>query len=266
MVEEEKKSQGIQSIELGMYILKKIAEAGKPLTITEISKICETSKSKLHRYLTSFIRTGMLEKNQDGKYILGTELILLGFKASQKLNVIQIASPYLIELKESLKETVALAIWGQDGPFFVSWEEADGPVNIGIKVGSQVSVTQSAAGHIFASLLPSHMTKSRIDEELAEFSLHPQEFKKTMDFTLENGYSFVKGTTIPGISGIAAPIFDHLSNLTAVLTVVGLENSLDTTKNSDAVQKLKDKAANISKLMGWNGEFENQFKMTVNSK
>lgn len=41
MIEEETKSQGIQSIEVGMDILKKIAEAGKPLSITEIAILCE---------------------------------------------------------------------------------------------------------------------------------------------------------------------------------------------------------------------------------
>ena len=62
MVGEETKSQGIQSIEVGMDILKKIAEAGKPISISEIAILCDTSKSKLHRYLTSFVRTGMLKK------------------------------------------------------------------------------------------------------------------------------------------------------------------------------------------------------------
>ena len=52
-------------------------------------------------------------------------------------------------VKEILNETAALAVWGQNGPFFVSWEESNGPMNIGIKVGSQVSVTQSAAGLVF---------------------------------------------------------------------------------------------------------------------
>ncbi|MBM4761161.1 IclR family transcriptional regulator [Bacillus sp. B15-48] len=251
MTGEETKSQGIQSIEVGIDILKKIAEAGKPVTITEIAVICETSKSKLHRYLTSFVRTGILEKTQDGKYILGTELVLLGFKASQKLNIIDISSPHLLDLKDILNETVALAIWGQEGPFFVSWEEANGPVNIGIKVGSQVSVTQSAAGLIFAAFLPEHVTARKIDEELTADMAELDDFKEQVNFVQQNNYSFVKGSTIPGISAIAAPIFERTSNLVAVLTVVGLEHSLDTSINSVAVLQLKEKANLISRLLGW---------------
>ena len=255
MVGEETKSQGIQSIEVGMYILKKIAEAGKPLSISELAILCETSKSKLHRYLTSFVRTGMLEKSQDAKYILGTEIIRLGLKASQKLNITEIAAPYLIEMKEILNETAALAIWGQNGPFFVSWEESNGPVNIGIKVGSQVSVTQSAAGHVFATFLPNEVTDKKINQELDEFSISLDQFQSTIDFVKTNGYAFVISTILPGISAIASPIFDRSSKLVAALTIIGLEHTLDTSENSKEVHLLKEKSRMISQLLGWNGNF-----------
>ena len=255
MVEEETKSHGIQSIEVGMDILKKISEAGKPLSITEIAILCDTSKSKLHRYLTSFVRTGIVEKNQDAKYILGTEIIRLGLVASRKLNITEIVAPHLMYVKEILNETVALAVWAQNVPFFISWEESNGPVNIGVKVGSQVSVTQSAAGLVFATFLPDEVTEKKINEELHTFSIDSEKFQRTMDFVKVNGYAYVKGTTITGISAIAAPIFDRTSKLVATLTIVGLEQSLDTSESSKAVQLLKERSAIISTLLGWNGDF-----------
>ena len=255
MVEEESKSNGIQSIEVGMYILKKISEVGKPLSITEISIVCDTSKSKLHRYLTSFVRTGILEKTQDTKYILGPELLRLGLIAQRKLSITEIASPHLMYLKETLNETIALAVLGQNGPFFISWEESNGPVNIGIKVGSEVSVTQSSAGLVFAAFLSSERIDEKIQQELVQSSLSFDQFQGKVDFCKTNGYAYVKGTTIPGISGIAAPIFDQSSKLVASLTVVGLEQSLDISENAKPVLLLKERAAMISKLLGWNGSF-----------
>ena len=254
MVGEESKSQGIQSVEVGMDILKKIAEAGKPISISEIAILCETSKSKLHRYLTSFVRTGMLEKNQDAKYILGTELLRLGLKASQKLNITEIVAPHLMDLKESLNETAALAIWGQNGPFFVSWEENDGPINIGIKVGSEVSVTQSASGRVFCAFLPREMTENNISQELHTLSIDIDQFQRTIESVKVNRYSVVSSTILPGINAIAAPIFDRSSKLVAALQIVGFESSLDISENSKAIQLLKEKSRMISELLGWNGD------------
>lgn len=250
MVGEEKKSQGIQSIEVGMYILKKIAEAGKPLFISEIAILCETSKSKLHRYLTSFMRTGMLAKNQDAKYILGTEILRLGLKASQKLNIKDIAAPHLMDIKETLNETTALAIWGENGPFFVSWEENNRAVNIGIKVGSQVSITKSATGRTFAAFSPHKIAEWKISEELDKSSINQEQFQNIIEFIKKNGYSYVNSTLIPGINAIASPIFDRSAKLVAVLSVVGLENTLDTSESSQAVQIIKERSAMISQLLG----------------
>ena len=223
MVEEEITSQGIQSIEVGIDILKKIADEGKPLSITEIAILCDTSKSKLHRYLTSFIKTGILEKSQDAKYSLGTELILLGLKASKKLNINDIAAPHLIKIKETLNETAALAILGKNGPFFVKWEESNRPVNIGINVGSQVSLTKSSTGRVFATFLPHKLTERKIKEELDNSPITQEQFQNITEFIKKNGYSYVNSTLLPGISAIASPIFDGSSKLVAVLAVVSLK-------------------------------------------
>ncbi len=250
MSSEESKSKGIQSIEVGVDILKKIAEADKPLSITEIAILCDTSKSKLHRYLTSFIRTGMLEKSEDAKYTLGSELIMLGLSASQKLNITDVVAPYLFELKNTLNETAALAIWGESGPFFISWEESNKPINIGIKAGSRVGVIQSAAGRVFATYLPSHLTAEQINRELSKSSISEDQLQEYLNTIREKEYSYVISTIVPGISAIAAPIFDHSSQVIAVLTVVGLENSLDVSEKSEAVKLLKEKTTEISRLLG----------------
>ena len=61
--------KGIQSIELGFSILKEVSRAEKPLTITELSKLCKMSKSQLYRYLISLCKVGALEKDSDYEFI-----------------------------------------------------------------------------------------------------------------------------------------------------------------------------------------------------
>jgi len=253
MTEEETKSQGIQSIEVGMSFLKKIADAGKPLSISEIAAICETSKSKLHRYLTSFVRTGILDKNQDARYTLGTELLRLGLKASHKLNIPEIAAPHLREIKETLNETAALAVWGQHGPFFASWEESSGPVNIGIKVGSQISLTKSAAGQVFAAYMPKEQTEKMTELEIGGSESEWEDFQRAVEFVRTNLYAYANSSILPGINAIASPIFDNSGNVAGSLTIIGLESTLDTSINSKAVQLLKEKAQLISAILGWSG-------------
>ena len=94
-----------------------------------------------------------------------------------------------------------------------------------------------------------------INRELSKYSISREQFEYDINFIKKKGYSFVKSTIIPGINAIAAPIFNRSSSLIAVLTVVGLENSLDTAEHSKAVQILKEKSVLLSRLLGWNGHF-----------
>ena len=109
-MDQEKK--GIQSIELGFSILKEVSRADKPLTITELSKLCKMPKSQLYRYLISLCKVGALEKDSDLRYSLGKEMLTMGIFAMKKTDITVKAFPYIKKLNELLNETVALAIWG----------------------------------------------------------------------------------------------------------------------------------------------------------
>ena len=248
---EDNKKQGIQSIEIGVSILQFVAAAEKPITITELADLCETSKSKLYRYLNSFVRTGMLEKNQDLKYVLGREILRLGLKASNDIKIVDIAQPYLMHLKEKFNETSGLAVFGEDGPFFVSWEESAGPINIGIKVGSKIGITDSATGKVFASHLPESATNALIAKELANNLQAMSDFKTALADIREIGYSYTDGTIVQGISGVAAPIFDRNNIIVGVVCVVGLSNSINTAPDSELVINLKQYVKQISQELGW---------------
>jgi DNA-binding IclR family transcriptional regulator len=251
MTRNEPTGLGIQSVELGLDILKKIAEQDKALTITEISNVCNMSKSKLHRYLTSFCRSGFLEKNDDLRYSLGSELILLGLKAMEKLDVKELAASYLIALKENINETVALALWGENGPFFIRWEASNRAVNIGIRVGSRVSVTQSASGKLFAAFLPQECTQFLMKKELEKKELDQKAFNNEIEEIRRKGYSITEGTLIPGISAISCPVFDQNGEIIAAMTVVGSIGVLDVSETSDVIPKIKEQSLTLSKALGY---------------
>lgn len=245
------KSLGIQSVELGLHILRQIADSDKALTITEISQLCGMSKSKLHRYLTSFCRCGYLEKRSDLRYTLGSELILLGLRASAKLDIKEISAPYLSSLREQLNETVALALWSENGPFYIRWEESQKVVNIGIKAGSQVSVARSAPGRLFAAYLPAERTEALVRAELDDDAAAYAEFAAMVDEVRANGFAVSMGSFMPGISAISCPVFGQDGVIAAALTVVSMVGVLDVSPSSEAIAKIKAAGAALSRAIGY---------------
>lgn len=249
---EKKESKGIQSIEVGIGVLVKIAQSKEPLSITELAIQCNTTKSKLHRYLVSFLRTGLLEKESKGRYVLGKELLRLGLKASYNLNIADVAHGCLMYLKEKFNHTTALAMWGNNGPFFVSWEETDGPINIGIKAGSSIRTLRSISGAIFVNYLSTYQTEKIINQEIEveADSNQIEMFWKTVEFINKHGYGYIHGTLIPGISAIAAPIFNREGQIIASISIIGITDSLEVEPESELVKELLHQVEEISKELG----------------
>ncbi|WP_017729151.1 IclR family transcriptional regulator [Halalkalibacterium ligniniphilum] len=243
--------KGIQSIELGYVILKTISSANKPLTITEISKACDMQKSQLYRYLISLCRIGFLEKSDDLRYSLGSELTLIGLRGLEKIDIRVKALPYIKKLNELLDETVSLAIWVEkEGPIFISWEESKKPINVNVRVGSPAPLTTSATGNIFAAFYPKEKTERLIQQELNTNTVPPEEFEQTLTKVKQAGYAFTQAY-IPGIAAISAPIFDQKDDLVAAISVIGLSGVLDITEESYVTSELLKTAKELSNSLGY---------------
>jgi DNA-binding IclR family transcriptional regulator len=240
---------GIQSVEIGVEILKQIGAAQKPLSITEISQICGMSKSRLHRYLTSFYRTGFLTRDTDLRYSIGPELMSLGLLASQRWDIRHLAHPTLVRLRERLNETVALSVWTEKGPYFLQWEESTRAVNIGIRIGSQVSAVKSAGGKIFLAYLPEEETRDVLTREMSEHGLDPAAFERELEEIRSKGFSITEESLLPGILAIGCPVFGRGGKVVAAITVVGILGYLDATEDSPVVAVLKEECQKLSESL-----------------
>ncbi|WP_087974763.1 IclR family transcriptional regulator [Oceanobacillus rekensis] len=245
--------QGIKSIELGIEILKKVSEYDRPLSITEISNICDMSKSKLYRYLISFVKTGYLEKDENLKYTIGNELILLGVRALDNVNIGKIATPYIHNLRDNINETVALGLWGENGPFFVKWEPSFNHANIslGVREGSQINVTKSATGKIFTAFLPREKTKKLVSNELNGDDMAIEAFYEEVKVLRETKFATTQDTLLPAISALSVPIFGRNGIIMAALNVVGFTDTLDMSDDSNIAKEMKKNAYLLSTDLGY---------------
>lgn len=246
-----KENNGIQSIELGFNILKKVSQSDKPLTITELSTLCNMSKGQLYRYLISLCKVGALKKDTDLRYSLGQEMLTMGLLTMQKTDIRMKALPYINELNEILNETIALAIWAEDrGPLIVEWAESKKHINLNINTGSLIELTTTAIGRIFTAFLPEEQTKNIMQKELEKNLIEQSELKSIIEFVKKEKYAYTT-KYIPGITAVAAPIFDYKRNLVASIYIVGITETINISKDSEIVSKLLKTARELSEQLGY---------------
>ena len=252
----QKLRQGIQSIEVGAALLQALAKASKPQMLRDLAAAAGMPAAKAHRYLVSFGRMGLVEQQAEtGLYDLGAFALDLGLSALARLEPVTLAGTALTELSAQIGQTVALAVWANQGPTIVRWLGTDTPVAATLRVGSVMPLTRSATGGTFLAFLPRPMTEKWLKRELADQArkaLPPttmEEVEHWITETRRRGYACTSDF-IPGIGGIAAPVFDQTGTMVLALIALGYSKpfNADLVRISAAVL---DKAAALSRRLGY---------------
>jgi DNA-binding IclR family transcriptional regulator len=251
-----KAQQGVQSVEVGMRLVKALAAASEPLMLKDLAAAARMPPAKAHRYLVSLSRAGLVQQSAStGRYDLGPFATELGLSTLARLSPITTAEPFLEELRQAIGQTVALAVWGDQGPVIVRWLAVDTPVAATLRVGSIMPLTRSATGLAFLSFLPEPMTDELAKIELAHnrrAGLKPrnrEELYSAVAETSRRGYA-ITSDFIPGISGIAAPVFDHSRAM--VLGLIALGYTEPFTKDRARIESALERTArSLSVRLGW---------------
>lgn len=211
--------------------------------------------AKAHRYLVSFARMGLIEQQaQTGLYDLGSFALELGLSALARMEPVTLAAPVLAHLREATGQTVALAVWANHGATIVRWLGADTPVAASLRTGAVMPLTRSATGQAFLAFLPSETTAPWLKRELAEHlrqGLTPTTRQEVDQLVAQIRRQGAARTSefIPGISGMAAPVFDHTGAMVLSLVVLGYSKPFEAQAEG-IFTALRDHATRLSQRLG----------------
>ncbi|MCF8151584.1 MAG: IclR family transcriptional regulator [Burkholderiaceae bacterium] len=266
---DEHSRQGIQSIEVGVPLLRVLADHGAPMMLRDLAKAAGMPAAKAHRYLVSFMRTELVTQDPvSGRYDLGYFALDLGLASLARLDAVRVATPALDALGEEIGETVALAVWGNMGPTIVRWVESRRPVTVNLRTGAVMPLLHSAIGLCFVSFFDSPLLQRKVEEELqinarGEDTRAPITRSQLDALTAEareHGMSRAIGSVIPGINAFSAPVFNHDGQMAAAITGLGPAGLLPPNWNGPAPKAIRAAAQNISRQLGWRATAARQKK------
>lgn len=253
---------GIESIETGIGLLFCfISLGGRSHKLKILAEAAGMPPSKAHRYLVSFMRMGLVEREAvNGHYRLGRKAVELGAVAIDALDPLALSVEAMIELREELGHTFALSVWGSSSPVIVQVEEADRVMSINVRVGKSMPLLNTAAGQLFAAYLPRAATQASLEAEIEANRLqHEGRVVRSM-VQAERLLAEVRSrglarneSYIPGISSMAAPVLNGRGNLVAVISAVGPTGSLDLNWNGPIATTMYQRTLDICRRLGFEG-------------
>jgi DNA-binding IclR family transcriptional regulator len=246
------RQQKVQSAEVGVGILKALAELAPSTSLSKLAEHVDMPASKVHRYLQALIASGFAEQDAvTNHYGLGREALYVGLAALGHLDVVKITAPHLAALRDELNETCFLAVWGNKGPTVVYVEPSSGAVTLVTQVGSVLPLLGSSTGLVFDTFLGAHETGGLRDIEsavlaaaqLKDIEQHREDIRTT-------GVHQIHGLLMAGVNAVSSPLFSMGHKLAGVITVVGSASVFTDARQNDAAQRLRATAQLISARMG----------------
>jgi DNA-binding IclR family transcriptional regulator len=214
--------QGIQSVENAMTVLLALERGAGPMTLTQVAEGCGMQASKVHRYLVSLGRAGLVSQSpRSARYDLGPSMRRLGAEALRRMDEVGLASEYLADLRDRTKHAVALLAWGDNGPVVMRWEYGAYRLPITVRVGSTLPVLTTSAGQVFLSCLPDALTAPILSAARADHSSPTdEEIARIKANIRRQGFAVTTNAMIPGATAVAAPVFATEASLPLVVVIV----------------------------------------------
>jgi DNA-binding IclR family transcriptional regulator len=216
------------------------------------------ASAKAHAYLVSLCKLGLVEQDAaSGRYGLGPLAMQLGLISLQQLDPLALATPLIEELAAGCGHTVAVVVWGNRGATVVRVAQPPAAVFVSMRHGTVMSLRGTASGRLFAAHLPPAVVLPLLREENRRQGRKgrsggvDEELAATLQAVRDEGLARVHDVLLPGISALAAPVFDGRGVLVLGLTAIGPTPAFDARPGGLLARTLGDAASNLSRRLGW---------------
>lgn len=202
----------IRTVESALQMFEAFAEHGKPLTLSELSRLLEIPTSTCFGLMRTLEARGYLYEVGGRKTFYPTARWLMKAREIEKHDpILELIRPYLEKLRDSSEETVVLSKRLGDAVVYLDVVESKQTIRYTAEVGELKSLNLTSSGK---ALLASMLDREREAQILRLHSVggarltSPQRTQLTADIgrAAKSGWFVGRGETSMDVMGAAVPV------------------------------------------------------------
>lgn len=204
----------IASAAATLDVLEAIGNAGGFLPLSAVVQATGRPKGTVHRMLSTLVNTGfMVQDPGTSQYSLTLKLWRLGAAVVGRLDVVNVARPWLEKLVEATDETVHLSLLDGSGSIvYVSRVESPRSIRVQTQLGQLTPAWCTATGRSILAANPEvadRVLARRLVQRTPKTVIDPERIRAILREVAARGYAVTRAESHPEMGGIAAPIRDH---------------------------------------------------------
>jgi DNA-binding IclR family transcriptional regulator len=247
----------VQSLARGLDLLQLLVESDNPLGITEIGQRLGVDKSTAHRLAATLMSRGLVVQDPDThRYRPGMELVHLGRRVLDRVELRSVAQPWLRELRNRTGESAHLAVAVGPRAVYVDIVESGEALNVATEIGRTAEPHCTAIGKaLLAHLSPDELAALLSESPLARFTprtiTNPNDLAAHLALVRQRGYATDDEEFTPGVRCVAAPIRDLHGAVIATMGISGPAVRVTTERLPQIGATVVECASQVSRLLGY---------------
>jgi DNA-binding IclR family transcriptional regulator len=250
-----KKINSVEAVKVAVRVLDELALARRAMGVTEIADLLGETKPRIYRHLSTLREVGLVERDQaTDRYRLGWRIFQLGEAAGSQFDLRTRAEPYLVRLRDELKETAVLAVPINGRAMVIAnVDSLHARITLSVKPGNRPVPHGSSLGRVTMAFSPKATQDALLTPPLAgdtDMSMtSPDEVRQRLALIRERYYDVSDGEVMIGVNTVAVPIFRNDNELAGALAIVGSIRNVPNPPRREQVELLQACAGELSQQL-----------------
>ena len=243
----------IGTLARGLHVLSLVAADGKPVGVTELAKRAELDKGTTHRLAAKLVELGYLQRDGDGKLMLGVHVLDLGFSYLASLDLRTQALPEMRKLHEEYDGSITLAILDGTDIVYVERMSPKGlQASMPVGIGARLPIYCTAMGKVIVAAMAPPARAAILDRiSFRKFTDRTITDRAALDadltLTRERGFGTTDQEMIDGLRAVAGVVYDRHDFPVAAISVALSSASCDMAGLIETVgPRVRESAAAVS--------------------
>ena len=215
----------INSLARGLLLLEKMAEAGEPLTLSEIAKAMEMTLPTAYRFLYTLQAIDLIEKEADRKaYRITPKVLKLGYGVFKSSELWNTAHPHLLRASQKYGETFNLAVLERDQILYIDRVKTQSILTINLEIGSKLPAYCTSMGRVLLAWLPMNEARKRLQlnprvKHTGRTVTDVDKLEEILTHVRRRGFAVNDGELAPELYSAAAPVLNREGEAIAALNM-----------------------------------------------